>query len=442
MLIGGPSFWFHDMGGLPKPRPALPGGIEVDVAIVGGGFTGLWTAYYLKRADPSLRVCVLEREVCGYGASGRNGGWVCGSAAGYHDAASEAAIRETVAEVGRVCDVERIDCAFHHGGMLSVATNRPQLNDLRDLPVAAGGRWMEPDELAERIRIPVALGGLFDPDFARVQPARLARGLADVVEKAGVDIYEATRVTEIGPGLARAEQGDVRAQWVVRATEGYTASLAGLGRRVVPPRSTMIVTEPLSDAAWEQIGWQNAEVLNDNAHAYVYIQRTADGRIAIGGRGRPYYWRSGHDRFGEVETWAIENLTRRLHTLFPATRDADIVHAWSGVLGAYRDWKMAIVADPATGLASAGGYVGVGVAAANLSGRVLSDLIRRETSDLIRLPFVNPAPSRDWEPEPLRFVGANLIYWMLRQADRNEDRTQRRSRLRDAVIALGGWSHR
>jgi glycine/D-amino acid oxidase-like deaminating enzyme len=310
MLIGGPSFWFYEMGGLPRPRPALPGSIDVDVAIVGGGFTGLWTAYYLAKAEPALKICVLEREVCGYGASGRNGGWVCGAVAGYFgDPASEAAIRETVTEVGRVCDVEAIDCSYHHGGALTVATNQPQLEHLRH-EVKPPFQWLEPDQLAERIRIPSALGAIYDPDYARVQPARLARGLADVVERAGVEVYEATPVIEIAPGLARAEQGDVRARWVVRATEGYTASLAGLERKVVPPRSTMIVTEPLPAGMWAEIGWENNEVLSDHAHAYVYIQHTADGRIAIGGRGRPYYWGSGHDRFGEVENWAIENLTR------------------------------------------------------------------------------------------------------------------------------------
>ena len=443
VLLGGPSFWFHDLGGLPARRPALPGSTDADVAIVGGGYTGLWTAYYLKRADPSLRVIVLEREVCGWGASGRNGGWVCGAIAGfYDDERSRVAINATVAEVGRVCAAESIDCGYHHGGATAVATNRPQIDHLRAMPLRDGAVFLEPDALAERLRVPGALGGIHEPHYARVQPAQLARGLADAVERLEVVIHEGTAVREIGPRLARTEHGDVRADWIVRATEGYTASLAGLGRRVVPPRSTMIVTEPLPEAVWAEIGWAGREVVHDHAHAYVYIQRTADDRIAIGGRGRPYYFGSRHDRFGEVENWALELLTARLHKLFPATREHAIVHGWSGVFGANRDWKMRIAADRATGIAEAGGYVGVGVAAANLSGRVLSDLIRGESSDLVSLPFVNSPPSRDWEPEPLRFVGANLIYWLLRQADRNEDRTGRPSRLRDAVVALGGWSHR
>ena len=361
---------------------------------------------------------------------------------GYDDDASRQAAAETVLEIGRVCAAERIDCGYHRGGGLSIATNEPQLQDLRCIPLGDHAVWLDPDALAERIRGVRALGAIHSPHYARIQPARLARGLASVVERLGVVIREQTPVREIVAGVARTDRGDVQAAWVVRATEGYTASLRGLERVVVPPRSTMIVTEPLPAAAWEQIGWDNAELVHDYAHAYVYIQRTVDGRIAIGGRGRPYYFGSRHDQFGEVENWAIDGLTRRLHALFPVTQRYAVVHAWSGVFGALRDWKMRIAADPTTGLASAGGYVGSGVGAANLSGRVLTDLIGGVQTPLTSLPCVNRPQPRLWEPEPLRFAGANLIYWLLRQADRDEQRTGRRSRLRDAAVALGGWTHR
>jgi glycine/D-amino acid oxidase-like deaminating enzyme len=442
VLIGGPSFWFHELGGLPSPRQPLAGPLDVDVAIVGGGFTGLWTAYYLRRDAPELEVALLEREVCGYGASGRNGGWVCGELPGFHDARSRAAAAETVREVGRVCAAEEIDCGFRHGGMLLVATNGPQLADLRAAALRDGDAVLDPPALAERLRVAGALGGLFVPQYARIQPARLARGLAGVVERLGARVHEGTAVREIAPGVARTDAGDVRARVVVRATEGYTPSLRGLERTIVPPRSTMIVTEPLPAAVWDELGWGEHEVVMDNAHAYVYIQRTVDGRIAIGGRGRPYYFGSRHDRHGEVENWAIDGLTQRLHRYFPAARPYAIEHAWSGVFGALRDWKMRIALDPGTGLATAGGYVGGGVAAANLSGRVLADLIRGERSELTALPCVNRPEPRAWEPEPLRFGGANAIYWLLRQADRNEDRSGRRSRLRDVARAMGAWTHR
>ncbi len=437
MLIGGPSFWFGELGGTPARRPPLSGPLDCDVAIVGAGYTGLWTAYYLKRADPGLRVVVLEREFAGYGASGRNGGWVAGAISGVHDDATVAAITATVDEVGRAAAVEGIECAFHKGGALAVATGPTQLERLRDHPLAHG-EWLEPDALAERVRIAGALGAVFDPNVARVQPAALVRGLADAVERLGVPVYEGTAVTAIEPRVARTAQGDVRATWVVRATEGYTPALPGLARQVIPLRSTIVVTEPLSKAVWDEIGWDNAETIADAALSYAYIQRTADGRIAIGGRGRPYYWRSGFDRYGEVENWAVRRLTEKLHALWPATRDAAIVHAWSGVFGAHRDWIPSVAADPATGLAAAGGWVGEGVAAANLGGRILTDLIRGERTDLTALPWVNRPEPRRWEPEPLRFVGAHGVYWLIDLADRREGRTGAKARLYDLAKLVSG----
>src|SRR4051812_1029104 len=159
MLTGGPSYWFHAIGGLPRPRPALPGSTDVDVAIVGGGFTGLWTAYYLKRADPALRICILESEVCGFGASGRNGGWVCGAVAGFGDTRSQAAIDHAVDEIGRVAAAEQIACDYHKGGAVHVVTAAAQLPLMRDRP-----GWLEPAELDQRIRVAGALGGVFEPN--------------------------------------------------------------------------------------------------------------------------------------------------------------------------------------------------------------------------------------------------------------------------------------
>lgn len=440
MLIGGPSYWFHAIGGLPAPRAALPRSIGVDVAIVGAGLTGLWTAYELKRADPALRIAIVERRVAGYGASGRNGGWLCGTLAGASDERSRHAIQATVAEIGRVCAVEGIAADYVHSGAITVATTTAQLAHLHRDPLHDGDRWLEPDELATHVRIAGALGAVFRPHFARAQPAALSVGLARVVEGLGVEIYEDTAAVAIEPGRVRTVRGDVRARWVVRATEGYTESLEGLSRRIAPIRSTMIVTDPLGDAAWDEIGWEANELVDDCANTFVYIQRTADGRIALGGRAKPIHFRSRTDSFGEVEGWAIRRNTTRLHELFPAASSARIAHAWSGVIGAPRDWTIGVSADQATGLASAGGYVGMGFAATNLAGRILSDLIRGERSDLTALPFVNRRPPRRWEPEPFRYVGAGVVYALMRQAERNETRSGRASHLARLAYALSGWS--
>jgi glycine/D-amino acid oxidase-like deaminating enzyme len=439
MLLGGPSYWFHAIGGLPAPRPALPGPTDVDVAIVGAGFSGLWTAYYLKRADPSLRVAIVEKHVAGYGASGRNGGWVCGALAGASDDRSQVAINATVDEIGRVLDLEGADGDYVKAGALTVATSPVQLAHLRRQQLRWGDRWLEPAALHERVRVSGALGAVARPNYARVQPAKLACALADVVERAGVPIYEDTAALAIEPGIVRTTRGDVRAEWVVRATEGYTDSIAGQRHRLLPLRSTMIVTEPLTADDWDELGWSANELVDDCANTFVYIQRTADGRIAIGGRGKPYHYGGRTDRFGEVEGWAVDRLTRRLHELFAPTRHTSIAHGWSGVFGAQRDWTLSVTADRGTKVASAGGYVGLGVAATNLAGRILRDLIRGDRTDESTLPFVNrPAPRR-WEPEPLAYVGSNLVYALMREADRQEARTNTPSRLADVAYKLSGW---
>ena len=448
MITGGVSHWWASLGGPPPRRDPLPGPAEADVAIVGAGYTGLWTAYHLKRADPSLRVVVLEREFAGFGASGRNGGWLSGFLAGSRErwaaacgrdgvVAAQRAMFATVDEVARTCAREGIDCDLLKGGNLTVATTAPQLRRLQE-ELAYERRWgfgeedvrgLAPDEVLDRLRVHGAAGALFSPHCARVHPATLVRGLAQAVERLGVPVYESTAVTGIEPRRVTTSRGDVRVEWVVRATEGYTAGLPGLRRELVPMNSAMIVTEPVDD----HLGWTGGETLLDAAHLYCYLQRTADGRIAIGGRGVPYRFGSRTDRAGEVAARTADELRGRLRRLFPTLGEVRVDHAWAGVLGVPRDWCSTVGADASTGLAWAGGYVGDGVSTANLAGRTLRDLILGERTELTRLPWVNWR-ARSWEPEPLRFLAIRGIYGMYRRADAAEDRTGRPSR----IAALAG----
>ena len=452
------GFWWQTLGGPAPARERLQEPLEVDVAIVGAGYTGLWTAYYLKRADPTLQIAVLEREVAGYGASGRNGGWVSGFFAGapsrYTQRSGAAALaalqREmfaTVDEVGAFLYEHGLEADYVKSGQLGVAIGGAQAARLRGLVEAAraGGlgeedlRELSAAELGERVRVRGARAASFTPHVARVHPAKLVRGLAGVVEGLGVPIYEHTPVLLAAPHAAATPSGIVKARWVVRATEGYTASLPGLRRALAPVNSSMIVTEPLPAEAWSQIGWSAHELMADEGHVFVYLQRTADGRIAIGGRGVPYRYGSRTDGDGRTAARTVSALRDKLTTMFPPAREAELAHAWSGVLGVARDWCVTVGADERHGLAWAGGYVGEGVAAANLAGRTLRDLLLGEDTPLTRSPWVTRA-SRRWEPEPLRWAAIRGVYGLYRLADEIERRSGRPSRMANTLDALTGRS--
>lgn len=431
------SFW-HRQIGMPAPRAALPGDRQYDVVIVGAGYTGLWTAYYLKKAQPDLRVVVLESEFAGFGASGRNGGWLSAEPPGQLSRyAAEhgwpAAVNfqkrmfAAVDEVIDVCAAEGIEADIHKAGLLHVATNRAQEERLREhLPALRRAGWgpddlveLTPAETADRVRIGGALSSQWSPHCARIQPAKLASGLANVVEVLGVEIFEQTRVTEIRPHQAITERGTVTADYVIRATEGFTAQIKGNKRVWLPMNSSMVVTEPLPDDVWRQIGWDSAELVGDGAHSFCYMQRTADGRIVLGGRGVPYRFGSRTDEGGDTHPETQRQLRAVLRQYFPAAGDAALDHAWSGVLGVPRDWCASVSVDHTTGLGWAGGYVGHGVTGTNLAGRTLRDLVLRNDSDLTRLPWVDRRV-RGWEPEPARWIGVRSLYVAYRAADRQE----------------------
>jgi glycine/D-amino acid oxidase-like deaminating enzyme len=464
---GDVSFWWRARGGFPPRRPSLPGPLTADVCIVGGGFTGLWTAYYLKRAAPALRVVVLEAAFAGFGASGRNGGWLTSALPGSRERYAgdpggrdavldlQRQLRETVDEVARVCAAENIDADLIKGGELAVATTPAQLGRLQE-ELLSDREWglserqaqfLGAAELAGRVRVDGALGAIYSPDCARVQPAKLVTGLADAVQRAGVEIYEATPVTRILPhqagtdGGARACTvfGDVTAGYVLRATEGFTARLPGQRRTLLPMNSSMIVTEPLSAAAWQEIGWNGCETIGDSAHVYMYAQRTADGRIAIGGRGVPYRFGSTLDHRGATQPETVDVLGRILHRLFPAAREARIDHAWCGVLGVPRDWCATVTLDRGSGLGAAGGYTGHGVAASCLAGHTLADLVVGDPTRRTTLPWVGHR-ARSWEPEPLRWTGVHGLYALYRAADHTEDqgsaRTSPLARIGDRISGI------
>ncbi|GAA2326620.1 FAD-dependent oxidoreductase [Streptomyces cuspidosporus] len=439
---GDVSFWWRQIG-RPAPRGPLSGDLQTDVAIVGAGYTGLWTAYYLKKAAPDMRIAVLESRFAGFGASGRNGGWLTNSVTGglaqyvpkhgkQAAIAQQEAMNRSVDEVIRVAGEERIDADIRKGGELTVAYTPAQAKRL-EANFAAQREWPGTDvkllsasESSARVGVAGTLSGLWHPHCARIHPAKLVAGLAQAVEASGVAIYEDTHVERIQPGRAETTRGTVRADHIVRATEGFTANLKGEHRTWLPMNSSMIVTAPLPAAFWDEVGWAEYDTLGDFAHVYMYAQRTEDDRIAFGGRGVPYRYGSRVDMDGRTQDVTIRRLRDLLVRFFPAARDVDIDHAWSGVLGVPRDWSAGVHYDRTTGLGSAGGYVGTGVTTTNLAGRTLTDLILGRDSDLTRLPWTSHR-TRRWEPEPLRWLAVQGIYGAYRAADNTETRSGRPS---------------
>ncbi|MGR2753154.1 NAD(P)/FAD-dependent oxidoreductase [Agromyces arachidis] len=453
------AFWLDDLAarGLDdlRPRAALTSDARFDVCLIGGGLTALWTAYALVSAEPSLRIAVLEREIAGYGASGRNGGWCSalfphGAAAlerGHgHDAAvaMRRAMVDTVTEVGRAAAAEGIDCDFRQGGTVLFARDevqrrgaRAEVAEARRFGVDALEYW-EPDLVAARFgasgldeRAPAAV---FDPSTARVHPAKLVRGLARVVESRGVEIFERTEVVDFSAGRVRfralddGAEGTVSARHVVVATEGYGPRLSRVRRRILPIYSLMIATEPLPDAVWDEIGIAHGQTFSDYRHLLVYGQRTADNRFAFGGRGAHYHFGSAVDPRFERSDRVFAHLRRTLGELFPAVGDAAVTHRWGGPLGIARDWHATASYNPRTGVGFAGGYVGDGLSTTNLAGRTLADLVLERSTDLTALPWVNHR-SPLWEPEPVRWVLANLGITGMGIADAEERATGRPSLL-------------
>ncbi len=454
------SFWLDTVPGTLEPRPGLDGDRDADVAIVGAGYTGLWTAYHLLRLDPSLRVVLLERDVAGYGASGRNGGWALGeySVSPMDWAARstpEAAVRQmrglydAIDDIGRVADAEGIDCHYTRGGWIDMARSGPQAQRLaagvrarHDLGLTEDDvRWVDADEARTICNATDLQGGWFNSHVAAIHPARLVRGLADVVERLGATILEQTAVASIHPadatGRARVEtdRGTVRAEVVVRATEGYTRDLEGHRRTVVPVYSMMVATEPLSDDVWDEIGLHQRPTFGDGRNLIIYGQRTVDGRIAIGGRGAPYRFGSGVVSTTGVHHPVHDEVEASLRQLFPVLGDTAITHRWGGVLGLPRDWTPTVGLDRATGLAWGCGYVGDGVATAKLAGHTIAELVTGTDSERTDLPWIGHV-ARKWEPEPLRWIGINAGLWMAAGADRAEARTGRPARRVDWLNRL------
>lgn len=437
------SYWLASCEDGLTPRPPLDGSTQADVAILGAGFTGLWTAYYLLKRQPSLKVAVVEKEIAGFGGSGRNGGWC---SAGFpvtleelsrrfgHEAARHlhATMINTVDEVGSVTEIEQIDCEYEKSGVLRLARGRHQLPTIQQAlqtyrHMGFGDQYhlLSQTETEQRINVTGVIGSLYTPNCATLHPGKLVRGLARVVEKYGGVIYEQTAATGYTTGpkpVLHTTRGDVNAMAVVLAGESYLCQLDQLSRQVIPVYSLIVLTEPLSTAQWQQIGWNGRECVASSKYVIDYLSKTTDGRILFGGRGAPYHFGSRIQDAYDQHAPTHQLLREATMEWFPSVQPEQFSHAWGGPLAVPRDWMPTMSFDRHTGVGTARGYTGQGVATANLSGRVLADLITDTPSELTSLPTVGHN-SPNWEPEPLRYLGIRYVQQAYFRLDRKAQET-------------------
>ena len=441
------SLWWSQLTSPVTPRRSLDTHIDVDVCIVGGGYTGLWTARELKRRDPILRIAVLEKSVCGFGASGRNGGWVSalfpvsdeqisrdyGSELLSHQ---RSVLQQSVQNLGSSLASDAIDAEYRRGGTLTFARSELQASRLQSAVQSAHESgvgtsdlmWLDKDQARERGHLHGSLGATYSPHCARVHPAKLVRGLSDVCEALGVQIFENSAVTRIVPRMRTHQpevitpQGSIHAEFVVRATEGFTSTLAGERRTVAPIYSLMIASEPQSEEFWSEVGFSKYETFADDRHLIIYGQRTDDNRIAFGGRGSPYHFGSTIEERFDSNHKVFSELEKTLRELFPTLR-GEITHQWGGPLGMPRDLMPSVTIDYESGIATAGGYTGDGVTLSYVAGNALADLLTKPTvtTEFTRLPFVQHH-SKKWEIEPFRWLGVNAGLALAKRADHVEHR--------------------
>lgn len=412
-----------------------------DVVIIGGGFSGLWSAHHLISADPHLKIAILEQARVGSGASGRNGGW----ASALYPASEEkllrhfpkevvsnlrAHLREAIDEIGAFIEKENIECGFYKGGTLIVARNQGQLARLQS-HVEHGSSILGVQETRDRIGMTRALGAVYSPHCAALNPAALVVGLAHSLERRGVAIFENTLAELTPTKKVRVEGCEINTRSVIRAIEAYHAN----SRDQIPIYSLMIATEPLPAEVFNEIGLHNRETFADGSHLVNYAQRTADNRLVIGGRGAPYTWGSRRNEARETQQGIHQKIQKMTEDWFPVLKNYEFTDAWGGAVGITRDRSPYLRWNGTYG--EMGGYAGDGVTLSYLTAATLADLVMKRASTRTQLPFVqwqNPL----WEREPLRWLAVNATIKLSGAADQEEQISQKPSLLMKALAPIIG----
>ena len=449
-----PSLWSEDA--LKWNFPSLDQSHSFDVVIIGAGYSGLWSAHHLLKIDFSLSIAIIDAQQPGFGASGRNGGWcsafspmslesVAAQSSRQQAIDLQQALVDSVDEIGSYISESNIQCGWHKGGTLTFARVQPQLDRIKETISMSREfgfdesflDFITPVQADSRVHLPQSLGASFSPHCAAIQPAQLVDGLVRQLQSQGVQFFGSSRVTHIEPKRVTAITPygtvSVGAQWIIRATEGFTARIKQFRRDVAPLYSYMIATDPLTEDQWTDIGWENRETISDGRHLIIYAQRTADGRIAFGGRGAPYKFGSRIGPKFDNNDKIHSLIEKSMREMFPSIADVPVTHRWGGSLGVHRDWFTSVRIDHNTHIASLGGYVGDGVAFSYVAAKETAQSILGFTPDHRPLPIVNHVSPR-WEPEPFRYIGINSLLRLTSRADETETKRGRRSRFIDWLL--------
>jgi len=435
------SWWLREALAAEKdsaPQAPLTSEISADVVVIGGGFTGLWTAYHLTQAKPDMKVVVLEQDICGGGPSGRNGGFASGwwdeldgliSLYGRDEAVRACrAISDSINAIGEFCRLHKVDAWYKHAGYLYAAT-APQHEAIAEEIVRLAGEVGVPDELQAlspqevkaRCDSPAFRSGAFMRDGASVQPALLARGLRRVLLEWGVIIHEGTPVTRLDagpPAVAITAGGSVRAPKAVLALNAWAVGWPQLRRRLVAWSSYIVLTAPAPEKL-AKIGWTGGELVTDFRTSVRYFRTTRDGRIAFGGGGGRASSRIDDSFTHDMR--AVEEAAEGFRRLFPSFADVPLEDAWGGPIDVSPTHLPTFGSLAPGNLFYALGYTGNGVAPSHLAGKVIADLVTGADTDSTRLPMVNRKP-RLFPPEPLRSIGAAVVRRAIIAKDTAEER--------------------
>jgi putative aminophosphonate oxidoreductase len=452
---GARSLWLEQA--LAEERdesPALEGEAKADVCIVGGGYTGLWTALRLKEDEPSLDVALVEADVCGAGASGRNGGFVltwwskfitlkklCGSEGALQLAQASA---DAVGRIGSIAAANGIDAGFHPDGWLWAATNRAQLGSWEPTLDALGragahpfAEWT-PDECAARTGSPAHIGGVFEASAAVVQPALLARGLRRVAVERGVRIYERSPMTRLERGpraVVRTPRGSVAAERVVVAMNAWAVRMREIRRAVLVVASDIVATDAIADRLAE-IGWGDGLCISDGRLLVHYYRTTDDGRIAFGkGGGAIGFGGTVGSRFDGVSPRRAV-VEAHFRATYPMLGDVPVVSSWTGPIDRTRTGLPFFRAlDSHPNVFVGVGYSGNGVGPSYVGGRILASLALGKDDEWSTCGLVRARPD-GFPPEPIRFVGGNLVKSAIVRKERAEDTGRKPSRIDGWLVRL------